>query len=68
MAKKKFSYEQSMKELESIMQKLENEEIDIDQLSENVKKASEIIIQCREQLRKTESEVESIIEKIQRYE
>ncbi len=64
MTKKKFSYEQSMKELESIMQKLEREEIDIDQLSENVKKASEIIVQCREKLRKTESEVESIIEKI----
>ncbi len=64
MATKKFSYEQSMKELESIMQKLEKEEIDIDQLSENVKKASEIIVKCRDKLRTTENEIESIIEKI----
>ncbi len=64
MAKKKFSYEQSIQELEDIMLKLENEEVNIDELSENIKKAGEIIVKCRDKLRTTEDEVEKIIEKI----
>ncbi len=64
MTKKNFSYEKSMKELEGIMLKLENEEIDIDELADNIKKAGKIIVQCREKLRITEDEVESIIEQI----
>lgn len=64
MAKKEFSYNNAIQEIEDIMYKLENEEIDLDQLSKNVKRASELISKCKTKLKSTESEVEKIIDKI----
>lgn len=65
MAKKEFSYKKAIDEIESIMYKLENEEIDLDELSKNVKRASELIGNCKGKLRDTESEIDKIIEKIE---
>jgi exodeoxyribonuclease VII small subunit len=64
MAKTEFSYKKAIDEIESIMHKLENEEIDLDELSKNVKRASELIAKCKGKLRSTESEIEKIIDKI----
>ena len=64
MSKKTLSYNDAVKELEKILNKLENEEIDLDNLSENVKRASELITICKEKLRSTEVEVEKIVEKM----
>ncbi len=64
MTKKQFSYTEAISELEKIMYKLENEEIDLDQLSEKVKRASELISKCKDQLKSTEREVDNIIKKI----
>ncbi len=64
MNKKQFSYTDSISELEKIMYELENEEIDLDQLSERVKRASELISKCKDQLKSTENEVDNIIKKI----
>jgi exodeoxyribonuclease VII small subunit len=64
MAKNEFSYKEAIEEIENIMYKLENEEIDLDELSKNVKRASELIANCKGKLRSTESEIEKIIEKI----
>jgi exodeoxyribonuclease VII small subunit len=64
MAKNEFSYKKAIEEIENIMYKLENEEIDLDELSKNVKRASELIANCKGKLRSTESEIEKIIEKI----
>jgi exodeoxyribonuclease VII small subunit len=64
MSKKVFSYKEAVSELEKILYRLENEEIDLDKLSENVKRASELITICKEKLRSTETEVEKIVQKI----
>jgi exodeoxyribonuclease VII small subunit len=64
MTKKQFSYTEAFSELEKIMYRLENEEIDLDQLSENVKRASELITNCKDKLKSTETEVDNIIKKI----
>ncbi|MCF6242258.1 MAG: exodeoxyribonuclease VII small subunit [Bacteroidales bacterium] len=61
MAKKKLSYKEAVEEIEKIMSKLENEEIDIDELSKNVKRAGELITFCKQQLRTTEEEIEHIL-------
>ena len=61
MAKKKTSYKEAVQEIELIMQKLENEELDIDELSINVKRASELITHCKEKLHSTEKEIEHIL-------
>jgi len=61
MAKKKTSYRDAVLEIEQIMQKLENEELDIDELSVNVKRASELIKHCKEKLHSTEKEIDHIL-------
>ena len=61
MAKKKTNYRDAVQEIEQIMQKLENEELDIDELSVNVKRASELISQCKIKLQSTEEEITHIL-------
>jgi exodeoxyribonuclease VII small subunit len=65
MTKKPFSYQEAVQEIEEIIVKLENEEIELDLLSENVKKASELILKCKGSLKTCEAEIEKIIKTIQ---
>jgi exodeoxyribonuclease VII small subunit len=62
MVKKQFSYNEAIEKIESIISKLENEEIDLDNLSENVKTATELISRCKEKLRESEEDIEKIIQ------
>jgi exodeoxyribonuclease VII small subunit len=64
MSKVKLSYKEAFAELEEILNKLENNELDVDDLTTNVKKASELIKFCKSKLFETESEIEKIIEEI----
>ena len=61
MTSKKMSYSEAFTELQSILSKLENQELDVDQLSEQVKKASELIKFCKSKLHDTEEEIEKIL-------
>jgi exodeoxyribonuclease VII small subunit len=56
------NYASALKELEEIVQKLQGEGIGIDDLSEKVKRASELIAFCREKLRITESDTQDLLE------
>ncbi len=60
MTKKTFSYKEAISEIEDIISKLENEEIDLDKLAEKVKRASELIRMCKENLKNTELDIEKI--------
>jgi exodeoxyribonuclease VII small subunit len=60
MGKKEFSFNDAVKEIEKILQNIENGNLDIDKLSEEVKRASELIKQCQNKLRSTEEEINSI--------
>jgi len=64
MTKIKLSYKEAFTELEEILNNLENDELDVDDLTTNVKKASELIKFCKSKLFETESEIEKIIEEI----
>ncbi len=61
MAKKNLSYSESMAEIEIILKEIENEEIDVDILSEKVKRAAELIAACKLKLTTTEKEIEEIL-------
>ena len=54
------SYSTALKELEKIVERLQSDNIEIDDLSENVKRAKELIEFCRTQLRKTEMETKEL--------
>jgi exodeoxyribonuclease VII small subunit len=62
MATKKISYQEAYNELQSILSQIENDELDVDELTKNVKKASELIKLCKSKLFETETEIEKIIQ------
>jgi len=55
--KNKTTYSEAITELEDIVGEIENESISIDELSDKVKRATELISFCKSQLYKTEKEV-----------
>ncbi|MCP4801031.1 MAG: exodeoxyribonuclease VII small subunit [bacterium] len=65
MAKSKTGFSEAVLEVEDIITKLENDEIDIDDLSVEVKKAVKLIEQCREKLEKPETEVRDFVTSLQ---
>ncbi len=60
----KLTYEKAIAELEEIVNKIESEEISVDELSEKVKRASELIKICKAKLFSTEEEVNKILKEI----
>jgi len=60
MAKKEFSFNEAANEIEDILKNIENGDLDLDKLSVEVKRASELIKQCQKKLRSTEDEINSI--------
>ena len=57
MAVKKETYEQAMKRLEEIVEKIESGELDIDSLGEHLKEAQKLIRLCRDNLYKADAEI-----------
>lgn len=65
MAKKEQTYGEAMKELQSIMKEVENEELDIDILMEKVKKATELIKLCKNKLTVVSEEIQKSLNDIE---
>lgn len=65
MAKQKITYSDAQKELELILQELENEkEINMDHIALKVKRAAELIAICKKQLHEIDTELEQIMEQL----
>ena len=62
MAKKEVTYAEAMAEIEKILARLRNEEMDVDSLAAEVKRATELIASCKARLRKAEADVNKILE------
>lgn len=60
MAKKEFSFNEAVLEIDKILRNIESGVLDIDKLAVEVKRASELIRQCQKKLRTTEEEINSI--------
>lgn len=63
MAKKEFSFNEAITEIETILKSIENGILDVDKLSDSVKRASELIGLCQKKLRDAETEIEKIFKK-----
>jgi len=61
MAKKKLTYAEAMAEVETILARLRSGELSVDELSTAVRRASELIAECRKMLVMAEEEVEQLI-------
>jgi len=61
MVKKSITYTEAMNEIETIISQIEEGDLDVDLLSEKVKRVTELIRICKEKLYKTEEEVKKIL-------
>lgn len=61
MEENKLNYKEAMAEIESIVSKLEDNQLDVDELSGKVKRVSELIAFCKSKLHETEEEVDKIL-------
>jgi exodeoxyribonuclease VII small subunit len=59
------SFRQSIDELESILERIEGEEIDIDRLGEELRRATYLLELCRGKIRKAEVEVTQIVQSLE---
>ena len=55
----------AMAELETILERIEGEEIDIDRLAEELRRATHLLELCRGKIRKAELEVTQIVQTLQ---
>jgi len=59
------SFRQAMDELEGILERVEGEEIDIDQLAAELARAAKLLELCRGKIRKAEVEVTQIVQNLE---
>ena len=61
--KKNFKYEEAVEQLGQIVRKMENDELDIDSLTDELRKAQELIKLCKAKLTSTDEEIKKMLEK-----
>jgi exodeoxyribonuclease VII small subunit len=65
MTTKKVTYSEAILEIEAILEKIENEELDVDELAEKVKRVSTLLKTCKSKLTKTNEQVEQILKEME---
>lgn len=58
---KEIKYEEALSQLEDIVSKMENEELDIDELTTELKQAQKLVKLCKDKLTKTDKEIKIIL-------
>ncbi len=61
MKKEEFSYDKTMAEVETIVKRIESGECKIDELTDQIKKAAQLIELCRKKLQSIEDDVKEVI-------
>lgn len=61
----KFNYTAAFEELKAIVTEIEQGEISVDELSEKVKRATELIQKCKLKLTTTEEDVNKILKELE---
>ena len=61
MTEENLTFQAAMEELELILQKLDSDEVNIDSLTVDLQRASELIVWCRSRLESTRVDVERIV-------
>ncbi|MGC9150514.1 MAG: exodeoxyribonuclease VII small subunit [Microbacter sp.] len=64
MAKSKKTYSEALEELDQLLQKLEKNEVPLEDLTNIVKQATELIHFCQNQLFETDAEIQKFFESL----
>jgi exodeoxyribonuclease VII small subunit len=59
------TFREAMDELEGILERIEGEEIDVDRLAEELRRAAELLELCRAKIRRAEVEVTQIVQSLE---
>ena len=59
---KEINYEEAVRQLENIVQRMENEELDIDELTTELKNAQKLNKLCKARLTKVDADIKKILE------
>lgn len=62
MSTKQLKYDQAYNELLQIIADLQQDNTNLDELSDKIKRANELVIFCKEKLRTTEQEIHKMFE------
>jgi exodeoxyribonuclease VII small subunit len=62
MTEKKFSYNAAMQEVEQILASLEKNSLDVDEMSQKVKRATELLQACKQKLYQADVEIQAVFE------
>ena len=65
MTNKKKTYKESLEEIEQIIAQIETGNLDIDELSEMVKRAASLIKTCKADLRKTQEDLDQTLNELE---
>jgi len=63
--KTELSYNQAIGEMEKILSKIENQDLDVDELADQLKRVNELIRICKKKLLTAEKEVEKILKEME---
>ena len=56
------TYNEAIAEIEEILQKIESGELDVDELTEKVKRVAYLLETCKKKLKTTEIEIQKVID------
>ena len=58
-------YKEAMEEIERIVDEIENETVDVDMLTEKIKRAAFLVKYCKQKLRKTDDEIRKVLDELE---
>lgn len=64
MAKKEKTYNEAVSELQKILDRIESGDLDVDVLTEEIKKASLLLQFCKDKLYKADTEIKKVLESL----
>lgn len=65
MKDEQITYTAAKAEIEKIVKMIESDELDVDQLTKHVKRASELVEFCKKKLTQTDEELQKVLDKLE---
>ena len=60
---KDIKYEEAVRQLEKIVDKMESGELDMESMAAQLKKAQELVKLCKDKLKRTDADIQKLLEK-----
>ncbi len=64
MKNEEITYKAAKAEIEKIVALIESDELDVDQLTKYVKRASEMVVFCKQKLTETDEELQKVLDEL----